>query len=336
MNRGRMNTGNQSLVNQLVGFARVPRVVVTLVVATVLALPLVLAALWRRGHGSAAPLGLWQLAMAPAIIVFVLEVHPWLQRRWQLAIDALRPLVRQPELLDPVFAARRIGEWIALALGAAFAVWISLSMRVSGWLFFYLLTAYIVMFGLMALSIHDGLRRSKQLKRILAEGLTLDLFDRQLLTPLARFGQGISLTFVGGICLSLLFQSAVSLKSVQSLVIYSILIVVALTLFVMSMWSIHAALVAAQARELAIVRAHWSQARAELLRHRVEASGATSADDTARHYEPLVVLGTYERQVLEASTWPFNPKIVKEVVASLVAPILIYGVKVAVGLPGQA
>jgi hypothetical protein len=46
------------------------------------------------------------------------------------------------------------------------------------------------------------------------------------------------------------------------------------------------------------------------------------------------VPGTSSRssQVLAASTWPFNPKIVKEVVASLAAPILIYGLKIAVGL----
>ena len=44
------------------------------------------------------------------------------------------------------------------------------------------------------------------------------------------------------------------------------------------------------------------------------------------------MLGAYERQILAASTWPFNPKIVKEVVASLVAPILLYGLKIALGL----
>ena len=40
--------------------------------------------------------------------------------------------------------------------------------------------------------------------------------------------------------------------------------------------------------------------------------------------------------VLSASTWPFNPRIVRELVASLVAPILIYGLKIAMGLSGGA
>jgi hypothetical protein len=47
------------------------------------------------------------------------------------------------------------------------------------------------------------------------------------------------------------------------------------------------------------------------------------------------VPGAYESQILAASTRPFNPKIVKELVASLVAPILIYGLKIAVGLSGS-
>jgi hypothetical protein len=70
--------------------------------------------------------------------------------------------------------------------------------------------------------------------------------------------------------------------------------------------------------------------RAHLARH----EGASRTQDAAALYEPLVVFGTYERQLLAASTWPFNPKIVKQVAASMVAPILIYGIKVAFGLSG--
>ena len=96
------------------------------------------------------------------------------------------------------------------------------------------------------------------------------------------------------------------------------------------------ALVVAPERELTTIRQHWSRSRGELRRHLAQAGSACGAEDAARLYNPLVILGTYEQQVLEASTWPFNPKIVKQVAASLVAPILIYGIKVAVGLSGQA
>jgi hypothetical protein len=330
-----MNKSKQTLVGRLIGTFPVPPVALALIVAAVLALPLLLVA-YASGQSAAAPQGLWRLAMAPALIAFIVVVHPWLQSRWRLAIDALRPLSRQPDIVDQAFMAFRVGAWVALLLGAALAIWISQSMPVAGWLFIYTLTTNIALFSLMALAIHDGLRRTRHLKRVVAAGLALDLFDRQLLTPLARFGQSVSLTFVGGICLSLLFQSAMTLYTMQALVIYSILVAVALTLSFSSIWSIHVALVAAQERELAIVRQHWSRARDELRRYLAQSGSASGAEDAARIYHPLVVFGTYERQVLEASTWPFNPKIVKEVAASLVAPILIYGIKVAVGLSGQA
>jgi len=330
-----MNTRNQTLVNQLIGLLPVPPVALALIVAAVLVLPLLLVAYTQGPSAAVAPQGLWRLAMAPALIAFILGVHPWLQVRWRLAIDALRPLSLQPDIVDHAFMAFRLGAWVALLLGAALAIWISQSMPVTGWLFIYTLATNIALFSLMALAIYDGLRRTRQLKRVVAAGLTLDLFDRHLLTPLARFGQSVSLTFVGGICLSLIFQSAANLYSMQSLVIYSILIAVALTLFFSSIWSIHVALVVAQERELATIREHWSRSRDELRRHLEQAGSACGAEDAARLYEPLVVFGTYERQVLEASTWPFNPKIVKQVAASLVAPILIYGIKVAVGLSGQ-
>jgi hypothetical protein len=330
-----MNTRSQTLVNRLIGFLAVPPVALALIVAAVLVLPLLLVAYAQGQSAAVAPQRLWRLAMAPALIAFILGVHPWLQSRWRRAIDALRPLSLQPDIVDRAFMPFRLGAWVALLLGAALAIWISLSMPIAGWLFVYMFATNIALFGLMALVIYDGLRRTRHLERVVAAGLALDLFDRHLLTPLARFGQSVSLTFVGGICLSLLFQSAARLYTMQSLVIYSILIAVALTLFFTSIWSIHVALVAAQERELTTIRQHRSRARGELRRHLAQAGSACAAEDAARLYDRLVVFETYEGQVLEASTWPFNPKIVKQVAASLVAPILIYGTKVAVGLSGQ-
>ena len=330
-----MNTRNQTLVNQLIAFLAVPPVALAAIVAAVLVLPLLVASYGPGRSAAAAPQGLWRLAMGPAMIAFILAVHPWLQSRWRLAINALRPLSPRPDLVDHAFMAFDLGAWVALFLGAALAIWISESTRLAGWLFVYSLATNIAMFGLMALSIYDGLRRVRHVKRVVAAGLALDLFDRQLLTPLARFGQGVSLTFVGGISPSLLFQSAVSLFTVESLVTYSILIAVALTLFFSSIWSIHVALVVAQERELATIRQHWNHSRGELRRLLAKRGPSSGAENAARLYDPLVVFGTYERQVLEASTWPFNPKIVKEVAASLVAPILIYGIKVAAGLWGH-
>ena len=156
------------------------------------------------------------------------------------------------------------------------------------------------------------------------------MFDGHLLTPFAQWGQSLSLVFVGGISLSLLFQSYESLRSMEGVIVYGCLILVALTLFFMSMWTVHVALAKAQDKELARVRRDLAAAREALLRQRAcEMAGAVQDA-----YLPVVVLGLYERQVLDAPTWPFNPTIVGRVFASAVAPLGVYVLKLAFGVGG--
>jgi hypothetical protein len=323
------NTTPQTLAGQLIGNVGLPRRAFAIALAGLLLLLLVVAVVVHGGLAFGGRWGLWKMSLAPTVIVYIFLIYPLLHRRWSSAIDALRPLADRPELVAEAHAVDRRGEWAALLLGAAFSVWATNPWQFQDrWVMLYVLVSNGVMFSLMALAIYDSVVRTRRLARIVRSGLQLDLFDRRSFTPLARWGQIASLTFVGGTCLSLIFQSYESLATAPSLVIYSIMVVVPLTLFFTSVWGIHDALAAAQQRELAVVHQHWDRARSELKRKLAEGA----ADEPAGLYEPIVVLGAYERQILAASTWPFNPKIVKELVASLVAPILIYGVKIALGL----
>lgn len=336
IDESRMHMRHRSLLDLFAGLFGTPRLRYALASVALLIL-LVLVAAAARGHlvGGGA-WDLWMLGLQPAIVVYILVVQPLLHRRWVRAIESLRRLAGSPDLDDAAWSIRPRNEWLALAAGSAFGVWVSWSLPITErWEWLYLLIANIALFGLLALSIHRGAVSTRQLARVVRADLELDLFDRQSLTPVARWGQSVSLTFVGGICLSLMFQSSSSLHSVASVVIYSILVAVSLTLFFTSIWSIHLAMVAAQERELAVVRRHWNQARSELKRLLGDGS-VRDTWDAARLYDPVAVFASYERQLLEASTWPFDPKIVKEVVASIVAPILIYVLKVAVGGSGSA
>src|SRR5436305_9347503 len=111
-----------------------------------------------------------------------------------------------------------------------------------GWLLLYAEATSAIMFGLLTAVIYGSLMRSRQLAAHSRARLELNVFDGHLLTPFAQWGQGLSLVFVGGISLSLLFQSYESLRSVEGVMVYGGLIVVALSLFFMSMWTIHLAL----------------------------------------------------------------------------------------------
>ena len=326
-----MKTESQSLVNEFAGAVGLPRFPFAFAVGLVLTV-LLLAAAYADGHWAEGYFWvLWQNGLKPAIVVYILCTSPLLQRRWASAIEALGPLAARPELLQQAQGIRRRNEWAAFLVGAVFSFWISSAPMADGrWLRLHEVVSNALMFGLLALAIYEGLLRSRQLSRVVHGGLHLDLFDQRLLTPLTRWGQAVSLSFVGGTCLSLLFQSPSTLRTAQSIVIYAILVTVSLTLFFTSIWSIHDALVVAQQRELAVVRRHRDLARADL-KHKLAGSGR---DDIVDLYLPSVVVGAHERQILSASTWPFNPKTVKELIGSLVAPFLIYGIKLAIGLSG--
>ena len=59
-----------------------------------------------------------------------------------------------------------------------------------------------------------------------------------------------------------------------------------------------------------------------------------AADIDAFVLEELLVLGAYEGQVLNASTWPFDLSIVGRVFASVGAPLAVYLLKLAFGVGG--
>jgi hypothetical protein len=67
----------------------------------------------------------------------------------------------------------------------------------------------------------------------------------------------------------------------------------------------------------------------ETLVHERDRETARAVLDT---YLPVVILGIYERQVLNASTWPFNLAIVGRVFASVGAPLAVYLLKLAFGV----
>jgi hypothetical protein len=271
---------------------------------------------------------LWRLGLNPAITVYILLVHPFMHRRWQRAMDSLHALA--PDLDD----ARRDHaesrrEWGALLLGAL--IGLALAYRTpaaEGWLRVYALATSALTFALLGTAIYGSLARSRHLAAHSRAGLELSVFDGHLLMPFAQWGQSLSLVFVGGICLSLLFQSSHSLRSIEGVVIYGSLIVVALTLFYMSMWTIHVALAKAQREELARVRRDLAAAREALRRDR----SAQAVEARTDAYWPAVVCGIYEQQVLDASTWPFDPAIVGRVLASAVAPLSVYVLKIAFGV----
>ena len=326
-----MESKNQSLLAQLETFLgrRYLWFVVVLAIALTLLLALAAYAQGTNGHRVRATVGL--LGLNPVMIVYIFLVHPLMHRRWQRAMDSLHALA--PDALgagQPNPVSHR-GEWIAMLLGLLVGLMIARQVPgAQGWVRLYSEATSALLFALLAAAIYGSLARTRHLAAHSSERLELNVFDGHLLTPFAQWGQTLTLVFVGGISLSLLFQSYESLRSSEGVMIYGSLVIVALTLFFMSTRTIHVALAKAQKKELAKVRRDLAAAR-EALRRDPPADPEGAVED---RYLPVVLCGIYERQVLDAPTWPFNPAIVGRVFASAVAPLGVYVLKLAFGVGG--
>jgi hypothetical protein len=320
-----------SLLARLYGFlgSRYTAFVVSL--AVLLGVLLALAGYVDGGIRQRDGLSPWMLGLDPVILVYILALHPFMHRRWLRAMQSLEALAPHGRSVGPAGTVARRGEWAAMMLGMLAGLAIARrGPAAGGWIWLYSEGVSALMFALLSATMYGSVMRSRQLAAFSRSGLELKVFDGHLLTPFAQWGQGLSLVFVGGISLSLLFQSYQSLRSVESVIIYGCLIVVAMTLFFMSMWTVHVALAKAQHKELTRVRKELTVAR-EALVHERDSDSAKAVHDV---YLPVVILGAYERQVLNASTWPFNPAIVGRVFAAVGAPLVIYLLKLTFGVGG--
>ena len=317
------------LLQGFVKSTRLPWFAVAAIAAGILLLFLVLTVYLGGSFSNGVDWRFWRLGLQPAIIVYILVVFPFIQHLWERATQSLRTLLPRPELADGLATYNRRGEWTAMCAGAIFAVAISLPWtRFDEWSDLYGFTTQVIMFALLGFLIYSGFAATTQLARLTRHHIRLDVFDNESLIPVARWSLGTSLAFVGGTSLSVVFQPVENLLNMYSIIVYSILTGVTVILFFLSIWSIHAALDSAKRRELAMARQHLGDARRELKQHITQSVG----DSTDRLYASVAVWGLYERQVLEASTWPFNAGIVTRLAASTVAPAVVYIIKVLANL----
>jgi uncharacterized integral membrane protein len=323
------------LVEAVVKRSHLPRLWAITVVAVVLVLLLILAAFLDGALTALSERSFWRESMqAPVIIIYILVVYPFIWRLWERAVQAFRPLLsleddafNQPAVEVPV--PKRHREWVAVLVGAGFLLALSRPwIWVDQWLDVYMTVTDVLMFGLLGWLVYHGLADTQHLAQLSRQNLKLDIFDSGLLTPVARWSLGTSVAFIGGISLSLVFQTKESLLEWTSITIYAVLVGATVLLFFLSMRNIHSAMTSAKRRELAIVRKNLVDARRKLK----EQATQGLMDGIDRLYPAVAAWGMYERQVQEASVWPFNAGIIRRLIASIIVPAIVYLIKILAGL----
>ena len=182
--------------------------------------------------------------------------------------------------------------------------------------------------GLLAWLIYDTLAGAVRVNRLSRRDLKLDIFDTEPLIPIARWSLGISLAFVGGISLSLVFQTREDLLRYQSITMYAILICVTILIFFISMRSAHNAMARAKKQELDLAREHLAVASRDLKDQAVRGQ----VGEMERLSYAITSWATYQRLVQESRTWPFNAGIIRRLIASTIVPAVVYLIKILAGL----
>lgn len=323
---------NRPLLEELVGFVRLPWYIVTSLIAVLLLIFLLLAAYLGGVFTDGVKWDFWRLGLQAAIVTYIFLIYPLVQRLWDRAIQSLQLLLpekKRGKIINDITSYDRRYEWLALFAGLVFAILLSQPWDwVRGWLDTYTLVTTILMFCLLGWLIYNGSISTYRIIQINRQHLELDIFNIGRLLPVAHWSLGVSFAFIGGITISVLFQPWENLLHVQNLIIYSILVFVTVILFFMSMWSTHQAMVGAKSRELLMVQKHLASARTKLR----EQTSKGIVDDIDQMYSAVAAWGIYERQILETRVWPFNAGIIRRLVVSVLFPSLVYLAKILFGL----
>jgi hypothetical protein len=310
-------------VTLLVGLALILFLVSVAFLAGVLTAPFD-ADFWRAG------------LLYPAIIVYILLTLPALKRLRNDAIESFRPLARMDDddfehlLAEASMFDRRL-EWLALGSGVVGGLlllrpwdysglsrtWLSLGTR-SEWLVLYVLIAGGLWSGLVGLGIYSSLSGTS-LFTGLQHPLDINVFDLRPLEPIGRWSLGIALVFIGGSVLSLLFFPQVT-PSVETIVLYSALILTPVLVFFLNMLSTRQAIVAAKKRNLDMTRDHLAAASLAL-----EAQAAKGQPEhTQTPLDSIAAWVTYEERVQEVPEWPYTAEIRRSLVLSSFLPLAVW------------
>ncbi len=327
-----METHSQPLLVALMRRLRIPWRWATVVIAGILFFSLILVG-YLDGDFSQQSIGrFWRIGLqGPVMIVYVLAIYPFILRLRKPAIEAFRPLVSISEdqfnrLSKDITTVNRRQEWLAVFIGIFLflviqRIWLG---WFNQWLDVYQVTTEAILFGLMGWLIYSSIKGSRGIARLGKQNLKLDIFNTKLLAPVARHSLGLSLIFVGGISLALLFETQETLIEWQSVVIYSVLVLATIVIFYISMWSIHSIMAKVKRYELEVAQKYM----AEMSRKLKEWTTKGQLQGMEELSSAVAGWAAYERRVKETQEWPFNAGIIRRLFASVLAPVFVYIIKI--------
>ena len=258
------------LLEAIVKRLKLPWYVVTILFAIFLLLMLVIAAYLDGDLTSPFEWNYWRTGIQePVLLIYIFTIYLAISKMEANAIKSLQPLLMQDneplkQFISGYNIANRRGELISLAIGGVTIFLLTQPWRGNlHWLEVYIIVTEIALFSFLALIIYYGFRNARYVSK-LNQNINLDIFDIGVLTPVARWSLAVSFAFIGGIVISIIFQTAENLMHWQIIMIYAILVGATIAIFFISMSSTHNTISRVKKSELAFVTEKLTEASRDL------------------------------------------------------------------------
>lgn len=261
---------------------------------------------------------------APTVIAYVLLIAPILGRMAPRVVASLWPtLPGDPkELADTIARASRVAPFHeVLAIGAGLLLGILVIGRGSlpglGILPLAVIATNYVMMGLLGWTGYYSISGTRVVSAMLRRPPQVDPLDIKPFEAIGRQSLAFALAFVGGNTIGLLMGNfdVGALLDFRFWLLYLPLSLIPILVFFLNMRLTHRVLADAKQRDLAEVRQQLYHSYRELL-HR-EQDGRSVGDLPA----VIAALGTFEKTLIDARTWPYNTATLRTLTFSVFIPL---------------
>jgi hypothetical protein len=261
---------------------------------------------------------------APTAIAYILVIGPIIWSMQPKVINLLRPiiLVDDQELARVVRRASSIPplyEAAAIAVGLFFAFLISGGIPGPGerWQVYVPVATRYVMCGLLGWLGFTAIANTRVISHLLRLPLRVDPLDIKPFEAIGRQSLVMAFAFIGGNTLALLLGNygSAALANPRFWLLFAPLFLLPVAVFFLNMIPTQRVLSQAKNSELAAVRGELHAAFRLLLERRL------AGESSSRVSQDVDALAAHERHLSEASSWPYNPAILRTLIFGVLVPI---------------
>jgi len=259
----------------------------------------------------------------PVIIIYILILERVFKRMEVSVIKGLRKVVRLSDeefdrLVERTTTLNLKNELLAILVGAVLGLLVASPWDLYqdfSWLLLYLTLVNCIMYGLLGWVVYASIAGSRLPVVLYRQPLDIDIFNLKSFEPIGRQSLAISLAFMGGIAISLLFSDiSAGILTIEFWVVYLILVMVAVLVFFLNMMPTHRVLSASKDEEMEIVERNLLETYRELKQHK------SNGVDIQLSAEQLNAWKISLELVDGAKTWPYSIETLRNLLITVLIP----------------